>query len=95
VPLASVEETVILDAIAMAGAESREVTKKDIRNAVRAELERREAAQRELWGDVLQALQGFTKLAEPEENIILDASRLARRTDPDSRGPVFRGSAQK
>ncbi len=68
----------------------------DLNPVARYEEERRrEAAQRELWGDVLQALQGFAKLAEPEENIILDASRLARRTDPDSRGPVFRGSAQK
>jgi hypothetical protein len=40
--MASVEETVILDAIAAAGAEGREITRKDIRNAVRSELERRE-----------------------------------------------------
>jgi hypothetical protein len=36
--LASVEEQVILDAIAVAGAEGREVTKKDIRQAVREAL---------------------------------------------------------
>jgi hypothetical protein len=35
--IASVEENIILDAIAAAGAEGREVTKKDIRNAVQAE----------------------------------------------------------
>jgi hypothetical protein len=34
--------------------------------AVYEETRRREAAQREMWGDVLQALQGFNKLAEPE-----------------------------
>ena len=34
--------------------------------ALYEEERRREAAQRELWGDVLQTLQGFAKLAAPE-----------------------------
>jgi hypothetical protein len=42
--LASVEETVILDAIAAAGAEGREVTKRDIRRAVWETLGKRKAS---------------------------------------------------
>jgi hypothetical protein len=42
--LASVEEDVILDAIAAAGAEGREVTKRDIRRAVRETLGKRKAS---------------------------------------------------
>jgi hypothetical protein len=42
--LASVEENVLLDAIDLAGAEGREITKKDIRKAVRASLGKQEAA---------------------------------------------------
>jgi hypothetical protein len=45
--LADVEENVLLDAVTAAGAEGREVTKRDIQAAARAEIDRQRAARGE------------------------------------------------